>query len=295
MSNCLRNIILLLPLLLFRSSTLLYGDLDSRDPRMEKRLIEFEERLSAGDRTFPDAELRELAAYLRKHLKLEEDQGRDGYAFIAFLIKLGDETTIQERVRTEADIWRWRDYLIQSGSPYAIEALAPALMAGEPARHRFVGDVVDMSTSHQVAAGILPAIIENCPQVSADVRAWAHRFLNDGPAWNEKSLDSYRSLMREWWRENARFLRERNYAAVKRGRLIVKTIEGLPQPQSVASTPAPVPEPGGADEPGRVPAAVDSALKVSVAAERRGAVVWPWFIGIAVLAIAGLFFWRHPT
>jgi hypothetical protein len=74
-----------------------------------------------------------------------------------------------------------------------------------------------------------------------DVLQWAKRT-------NVYALPELRGIVRDWWRENERFFKEKNYKAVKPGRDLPKTasLNGVPEEGGAAtpaSTPVPAPVP----------------------------------------------------
>lgn len=140
--------------------------------------------------------------------------------------------------------------LARLGEPWVIEEVAPDLFREEeipPAR----GDLPELPISHGSAA----LIVANLRQASIyreEVLQWAKQTnLHDQPA--------IRGVMRDWWRENERFFKEKNYLAVKPGRALeplhpvlpdaqpkpLSVQSGNPQPpppQSAPATPLPSPE-----------------------------------------------------
>ena len=126
--------------------------------------------------------------------------------------------------------------LARLGEPWVIEEVAPDLFREEkipPAR----GDLPELPVSHGAAA----LIVANLRQASIyreEVLQWAKQTnLYDQPA--------IRGVMRDWWRENERFFKEKNYLAVKPGRALEPLHPPLspdPQPKTV-SVPSGTPHP----------------------------------------------------
>jgi hypothetical protein len=106
------------------------------------------------------------------------------------------------------------------------------------------GDVKIFPSSF-VATYILVQILEEAPQFSAEVRAWAKQ-LDPRNSWHN------RIMFRRWWRDNEAFFKARDYARVRPGDVPPPLPDDEPpapvkviEPTDVSPAPsAPIPAPG---------------------------------------------------
>jgi hypothetical protein len=127
--------------LTFLSSIAISADYDV-DPELEQQVSKLAgpEGLSAEQRQI-------YVDYIHRRM-VEPGAGRDIWRH--YLTILGDEQTIREAVAGK-DVWGMRDALVASGSPIAIEALAPTLFINEPFQQSS-SDAPFVSASFQVAS-----------------------------------------------------------------------------------------------------------------------------------------------
>ena len=157
------------------------------DPAIRQAIIE-QLRLKANETEVPDS----TRAY-----------------FSDFLFDLGDETTIINY----AERYNAGDTSVAGSFPYCqnprvIELIAPVMFHDEG----WVTQGPHLAPSFSTAQLILQ-ILATTPDFNSEVINWARRL----PGQIKTFLD-VRDVMREWWRANERFFKERNYKAVQPGR-----------------------------------------------------------------------------
>jgi hypothetical protein len=100
--------------------------------------------------------------------------------------------------------------VMRSGDPTIIEEIAPSIFVEEPDRDVGGVDTPARPTSFRLAF-IITHILKNSPDFSDEVRQWAQKqSMVDGGV-------DYREMMRDWWRANEKFFKEKNYQAVRPG------------------------------------------------------------------------------
>lgn len=186
------------------------GDLD--DWSNEDRLINYLMGAGSDDRTsyirsINPAERKALIRYVR-----ENRSGRwkepDGVA-LHILLLLGDAEEQRKAVEEFYVARSGVPGLYELGEPWAIEAVAAELFREE----KFTtggSDLVRVPISF-ATADLIVRNLQNSDIYSDKVLAWSKRLNPDdwiGPL----------PIIRDWWRENERFFKEKNYKAVQPGR-----------------------------------------------------------------------------
>ena len=126
------------------------------------------------------------------------------------LFYLGDIKERKKEIERFREIRWFSPELVELGEPWVIEELAPELYREEPFANFIEGDILNYPLSYGVA-GLVIANLQNATIYPDSVLQWAKRT-------SPHALPQLRTAMRDWWRENAQFFKERNYKAVKPGR-----------------------------------------------------------------------------
>jgi hypothetical protein len=190
---------------------------DSRtDTELEEKISRY---ISASARervNLNPSERDRMIEYSKRQLAATRQQGAPNI-WLNYLVRLGDEETIRNVVKTEDHAWSWSRDLINSGSPIAVEVLMPLVFKEEPLVNRIVGDVEHTSISHHLASTVVPAIIMRSSAFNPKVVEWAKKVRgNTGPNANVW-LNWCRATMRAWWQQNEPFFRTKQYASVQPG------------------------------------------------------------------------------
>jgi hypothetical protein len=129
---------------------------------------------------------------------------------LSILIQLGEENAIMELTDDEV-MWGYREFLLVSGSPIAIQRLSALLFREESFEQRQESDVTIISPSFLVAGDFLPFALSRSPAFNGEVINWARERMEmkRGGHWEE-----IREEMRRWWRDNEPKFMQRQYKAV---------------------------------------------------------------------------------
>ena len=133
------------------------------------------------------------------------------------LLRLGDPEILSEAVSKvlhsepdSPDFVPVYERLLWAARPESISMLAPGMLIDEPFTVKPTGDTgAVFPKSYILPVGILD-IIGDSPAFSEEVRAWARR--NAGTDSREKL-----SMMRQWWKDNESFFRNKEYRSVRAG------------------------------------------------------------------------------
>jgi hypothetical protein len=202
------------------------------------------------------------------------------------LLYLGDG---EQRKKAIAEFRRQRFFdavLVKLGEPWVVEELAPEMFREEEFTNLVQGDILNYPLSYGVA-GLIIANLQNATIYSDEVLQWAKRT-------SPHALPQLRAAMRDWWRENERFFKEKNYRAVRPG-------HDVPLEETkFAATPvqaAPLASLQGADETPLLPAPTrvsrPAASAPTLEPPPPGGLLWA-VAAAAVALLAGLvFFWKR--
>ena len=130
------------------------------------------------------------------------------------LVDCYDEEATHEAVEAYLNDPFHNSGIFTSGNPRVVELLAP-VMFREEAWTETTGDTPGEPLSYETAMLSL-RLLGQSPAFNADVTAWARRNI-------VVSTLLRRDAMRDWWRENERFFKAKDYKAVRPGRDIALT------------------------------------------------------------------------
>ena len=185
---------------------------DSFDDRIQALWDMSSRDISALAWKMPNDERKAFLAEFNKRLFAEKwgppDSFRNGDAI---RIRLGDrELTRSSIERTMPWGAPSVNQVRGSGSPVAIEYLAPHLFRDEPFSSVMVIDIIHEPPSF-VVSGVILEILGNCSAFSSEVTNWARQQKGPDP-------ESMRAELRRWWEENKAHFEKEDYKAVKPGR-----------------------------------------------------------------------------
>lgn len=123
-------------------------------------------------------------------------------------------------------------------------------------------------------AELVRNIVKASPLFNREVIEWADRQVDRT---NQETIE-LRAIMREWWRENERHFKAKNYAAVKPGR-------ELQRQETLPSAPSIQPEPVVSASATSAPPTTSTQSPAET--PEPAPPVWPWLTGIAALIAAG--------
>lgn len=113
-------------------------------------------------------------------------------------IVLGEEAAIK-RAFASGLAMRYRNEIIWSGSPIAVELLAKDLSRDEKLKYEMDGDVPIVTRSYAVAAGDLPGAMMRCAEFNAEVVDWAVAYRHSTVFMRYEQM---LPVMRTWWLDN---------------------------------------------------------------------------------------------
>ncbi len=165
--------------------------------------------------------------------------------YLNILLYLGDPIERKRAVAEFRLIRRNNPELVKLGEPWVIEELASELFLKEEITEQ-EGDIPNPPISYAVASLII-ANLQHATIYRGEVLKWAKQT-------NPYDQPALRSVMRDWWRENERFFKEKNYQAVKPGRPLAlpapvqseppnNSLPAQPGTLPPASAPSPSPQP----------------------------------------------------
>ena len=205
-----------------------------------------------------------------------------GHQPISILIELGDrDVTLSEVKKMAANPFGQNPGFDSSGSPVAIEYLAPYVFSQEPDANIGTGDVQWSPFSFHVTQTIF-AILSDCSAFDGEVTSWARKVIVPDPV-------SQRAELQRWWKENKIHFEQEDYKAVKAGRPIRSQMEALDETLRNAGLPLlekrrqeqPASEPLSS-EPKPASAPIAQIPTPAVESKTSG---WPWLVGIVALAL----------
>ncbi len=160
--------------------------------------------------------------------------------------------------------------LVDLGEPWVIEELAQELFRNEEFANFLDGDIINYPLSYAVS-GLIIANLQHATIYSDDVLEWAKRT-------SPYALPELRAAIRDWWRENERFFKEKNYKSVRPGREVTNFATSPPAAPSL-----PGPRADGAVSPDNTPLAA-TEVRHGVEPSHPSMIS----LGIGVIGIAGL-------
>lgn len=226
---------------------------------------------------------------LAKEFKAYLENGKfgkpEGHQPSFILIQLGDrDVTLSEVKKMVANPFGQNPSFGASGSPVAIEYLAPHAFSQEPYDNIGMGDVHLSPLSFKVTHTIF-AILSECSAFDGEVTNWARKVVVPDPV-------SQRAELQRWWEENKTHFKHEDYKAVKPGRPIRSQVEVLDETLRKAGLPSM--EETRPKHPATVsrldtstPASTPVAQTPVPPVEHRTE-VWPWVAGILALAVIAL-------
>ena len=178
-----------------------------------------------------------------------------------YLVELGDREATKAQVqKMVADGTHYDPGFRSSGSPIAIEYLAPYAYSEEPYSESGE-DVISAPLSFHVTS-IIFGILSDSSAFNGEVISWARRTKVPDPVME-------RAEFQRWWTENKIHFENEDYKAIKPGRTIPsffvvadakRRAEGLPPLYgAVTSQPIPVSRPAAPKPPPASPALADEA------------------------------------
>ena len=241
--------------------------------------------LAAQAWKWPKAERAMLAQKFRLYWeggKFGKPEGEQPYDI---LIQLGDRDATKRAVQKMAtDEVHPDSGLRSSGSPIAIQYLAPYAFSQEPYKVIWAGDVTTTSLSFLVT-NVIFDILSDSSAFTGEVVSWARR--TSGPAPERR-----RAEFQRWWEENKIYFEQEDYKAVKPGNPIPNVIEVIDDPPRKAGL-APLEETRPKQSPLTTPSPMPQPVSVPVAQTPSAAIegqapIWPWVAGILALAVIAL-------
>ena len=205
------------------------------------------------------------------------------------LLYLGDSEQRKQMISQFRQKRWFYPELVKLGEPWVIEALAPEMFREETLTNLVQGDVFNYPLSYGVA-GLIVANLQNATIYSDDVLQWAKRT-------SPHALPQLRATMRDWWRDNERFFKEKNYQAVRPGRNVPREEskgaatpvqpEPLASPPRAGETPL-LPAPSRAAPPVAVAPNVESSSPSTALLITAATAAVALFVGV-------LFFWKRGS
>lgn len=163
----------------------------------------------------------------------EAGPGSDiGSDVLAMLGLLGDPEERKKSIARFRGIPFNYPELVRLGEPWVIQEVAQDMFREEEWMTVPDGDIGDPPLSYG-AASLIMENLQHSTIYREEVLQWAKRT-------NADALPELRGVMRDWWRENERFFKEKNYQAVKPGRTLAlpSPVSPEPQPKSPSVQPA---------------------------------------------------------
>lgn len=201
---------------------------------LEKRLYGLWElggrELAAEAWKWPKEERMMLAREFRAYLKSGKFGKPEGSGPYDILIRLGDrEATRRDVQKMAADPSHDDPGFDTSGSPIAIEYLAPYAFSQEPYKEIRASDVYTAPFSFMVTSVIFEILSESSA-FTGEVRNWARREKVPDPV-------SERAELQRWWNENKIHFEQEDYKAVQPGLPIASVFEVMDESRRKAGLP----------------------------------------------------------
>ena len=268
------------------------SEADSALEQRLQRLWEINRRQLASDAwRMPAEERKRLLAEFNKRLFAEKwgppssfDNGD------SIRVRLGDRDFTKTEVQKLAESKGARGMsLSSSGSPVAIEYLAPHAFSKEPYEDIRIRDVHTAPFSFLVTHDIFELLAESTA-FNDEVANWARQIKSPDP-------ESQRAELQRWWEENKVHFEREDYKAVKPGRPIPTVFEVVAEnrrklglPPLEGQNPSPVaPEPTESSNPKQEPESSPMEIKRPQNEAGIEAEYWNVKIGLLVtLAVAAL-------
>lgn len=208
----------------------------------------------------------------------QEKAYREQYYDIMF--DLGDEATVKKYAEAylKDSNFSGAGLFPTCQNPHVIELIAPAIFREEGWVTK--GPYTAQSFS---ASKLILEMLGQTPGFDSDVINWARRVRTQ-----IRTLYDVRDVMRDWWRENEKFFKERNYQAVRPGRDI-KPVAEAELAAEVPTAPATTPEPVS-------PKSMPVASTPGESPTPSSGFLWTCAAGAIALLVSLVVFWkRRPS
>jgi hypothetical protein len=173
-----------------------------------------------------------------------------------------------------------------AAQPAEIKYIAPYLFINESSEFvesAIEGDITPPDKVSFLAASMIQRVVETAEGIPYEVKLWSKRSAASG----SDNRESYREIMRQWWRQNADFFQRKEYEHIRPGAEWAAKITGPDKVDAIPSATL-------SDHKGPLPR-MDQVSHVPVVAGnvRGSASVLPYFlIAVASLAFAGVILYR---
>ena len=219
----------------------------------------------------------ELLKWAKIWIALKPPEEPDASYFEVFLFHLGDEEILARGAAMYArGDYTWQQVFKHGRNPAVIPALVPTMNDDR---------LIDLKgqgfTPPFAATETIVLILQNAPQFSPEVRAWARNAMAMGDFYQS------RAIMQEWWQQNEQHFKDRDYLAVRPGRTaLVEPANSKGEPPLVA----PAPEPLLSTIAPLAAAPVASAAETSTPSI---ATLWTCAAAVIALLVSLVVFWKR--
>lgn len=143
------------------------------------------------------------------------------------LIELGDTDAITKEIHSyHGDDMRKAMLLLRkSKQPLLIPLLARDLALIEPTTDKLLKSEFLIPPRSVSSGEIIRSVIINSSEFTSEVKTWALQL-------NTDNREGFRTVMRQWWKENKKYFDVKNYAAVRPPGAEKKDATGISKPRS---------------------------------------------------------------